>query len=53
MVTPSASASLVWMFFLKIFDDREEELELLRRQLQIPTTGTPALADLGAKTRKA
>ncbi len=29
MVTPSALSQLVWMIFLKILDDTEEELELM------------------------
>ncbi|MCK7477674.1 MAG: SAM-dependent methyltransferase [Candidatus Moduliflexus flocculans] len=45
-------SQLVWMFFLKIFDDREEELELLRRQLQIPAARAPALARLGHRRRR-
>ena len=43
-------SQLVWMFFLKIFDDREAELELLEDRLQIPVAGTPALADLGQRS---
>ena len=45
-------SQLVWMFFLKIFDDREEELEAAGRQLQIPAAGTPALAQLGQRPRR-
>ena len=32
-------SQLVWMFFLKIFDDREEELELLEDDYQSPLPG--------------
>ena len=42
-------SQLVWMFFLKIFDDREAELELLGRQLQVTAARAPALAQLGER----
>ena len=29
-------SQLVWLFFLKIFDDREEELELLEEDYRSP-----------------
>ena len=35
MATPSASASYVWLLFLKIFDDRDQEWELMERRLQV------------------
>ena len=44
---------LVWMLFLKIFDDREKELELIARQLQVAAPAAPALARLGRGRRRA
>jgi type I restriction enzyme M protein len=38
---------LGWMFFLKIFDDREKEMELLRDNYRSPLPGAPALVQLG------
>ena len=40
---------LGWMFFLKIFDDREKELQLLQRRLPLPTPQAPALVELGSR----
>ena len=42
-------SQLVWMFFLKIFDDREAGAGTPRRQLQIAAAGAPALAQLGQR----
>ena len=36
MATPSASASSAWMFFLKIIDDQDQELELLDEGYRSP-----------------
>jgi HsdM N-terminal domain. len=36
MVTPSASGQLVWLLFLKIFDDRELEWELMDDNYKSP-----------------
>ena len=44
---------LGWMFFLKIFDDREKELELPARRLQVAAARAPSLAQLGRATTKA
>ena len=38
---------LGWMFFLKIFDDREKELELIRDSYKSPLPNPPALVRLG------
>ena len=43
---------LGWMFFLKIFDDQEKELELLRRRVQIAHSRAAALADWAADPRR-
>ena len=42
---------LVWMLFLKIWDDREQELELIEEHFQSPLVGVAWLD--GTKTRKA
>ena len=42
---------LGWMFFLKIFDDREKELELLRDNYKSPLPAAPALVRLGHRRR--
>ena len=34
-------SQLCWMFFLKIIDDQDQELELLERPLPIPASGAP------------
>ena len=44
-------SQLVWMLFLKVFDDREAEKELLRGRVQVPHPRTPALACLGQGRR--
>ena len=36
MAMPSGSASSSWMLFLKIFDDKEKEYELLRKGYRSP-----------------
>ena len=43
-------SQLVWMFFLKIYDDREKELELLEDDYKSPIPKTPALAQLGKRS---
>ena len=42
-------SQLVWMFFLKIFDDREAELELIEDDYKSPLAGASSLAKLGKK----
>ena len=36
MATPSASRQLCWMFFLKIIDDQDQELELTQDGYRSP-----------------
>ena len=43
-------SQLVWMFFLKIYDDREARDRAIGRQLQIPFAGKTALAQLGGRS---
>ena len=43
---------LGWMFFLKIFDDREKEMELLRDGYKSPLTEALALVHLGDRRRR-
>ena len=40
---------LVWMMFLKIFDDKEQEAELLDEGYRSPSARTVALAGLGRR----
>ena len=42
-------SQLVWMFFLKIFDDREDELELLEDHYLFPLARSSALAHMGQR----
>ena len=44
---------LGWMFFLKIFDDREKELELLRRRTTGRRSRSTCAGATGPPTRKA
>ena len=44
---------LVWMFFLKIFDDRETEKEMLEDNYKSPIPEQSALAQLGGGRRRA
>ena len=43
---------LGWMFFLKIFDDREKEIEVLRDDYKSPIPKQPALVHLGRRRRR-
>ena len=40
-------SQLVWMIFLKIFDDREAELELIEDDFISPIPAASAVAQLG------
>ena len=44
---------LGWMFFLKIFDDREKEMEVLRDNYKSPLPQASALVRTGPRTKKA
>ncbi len=46
-------SQLVWMLFLKIFDDQESEYELLERRLPLAHSRSAALAQLGRRRRRA
>ena len=43
---------LGWMFFLKIFDDREKEMELLRDDYKSPLPKHLRWSDLGHRRRR-
>ena len=45
-------SQLVWMLFLKIFDDRESEWELLQDDYQSPLPEAIPLAQLGSQCRR-
>ena len=40
-------SQLCWMFFLKIIDDQDRELELLKDRYRSPTSRQCAVAQLG------
>ncbi len=40
-------SQLCWMFFLKIIDDQDQELELLQGRLRFADPPTSAMAQLG------
>jgi type I restriction enzyme M protein len=44
-------SQLCWMFFLKIIDDQDQELELLKRRLPLAHPRPPAMARLGRRPR--
>ena len=46
-------SQLVWMLFLKIFDDQRGRAGADRRRLQVAAPGTPPLAQLGRRRRRA
>ena len=44
---------LGWMLFLKIFDDREQEREILEARLSLPHPRRPCSGATGPRTRRA
>ena len=44
-------SQLCWMFFLKIIDDQDQELELLNRRLPLADPEEVPVADLGGGPR--
>ena len=45
-------SQLVWMLFLKIFDDQEEEMEADPRRLPLAAAAKTPLAQLGRRRRR-
>ena len=45
-------SQLCWMFFLKILDDQDQQLELMQRRLPLAAAGAAALARLGCGPRR-
>ncbi len=44
-------SQLCWMFFLKIIDDQDQQLELMQDGLSLAYPGQPAVARLGRGPR--